>query len=185
MIKADKVKQSRLAHGDIIKDVEYIEYITEEKGNIEVSKIIFPLVIILTQDCDLAQDYTFRLPESKKKTQDKHLLSTLVAPIYNLEHVYLGQHLSELDLLMAEISRKGTSGERLLQNETARYHYLEFPKEIPIAPSVIDFKHYFSVNVLYLRKIKEENFICRVTELYREDIAQRFSSFLSRIALPD
>jgi len=51
--------------------------------------------------------------------------------------------------------------------------------------SVIDFKHYFSVNVCYLMGIKKEKFICKIYELYREDISHRFASFLSRIGLPE
>jgi hypothetical protein len=52
-------------------------------------------------------------------------------------------------------------------------------------PSVIDFKHYFSVPVEYLERIKPTNFVCAVCELYREDICQRFAAYLSRIGLPD
>ena len=66
-----------------------------------------------------------------------------------------------------------------------RYHYLEFPENIELVPSVIDFKHYFSIHVKYLQKLKRHNFVCTVSELFREDISIRFSSFLSRIGLPD
>ena len=57
-------------------------------------------------------------------------------------------------------------------------------KHINVVPSVIDFKHYFSVNVKYLQKVKRKQFVCMVGDLYREDISQRFASFLSRIGLP-
>lgn len=176
-------ERNRISQGDIYKNVEFIEYVAEKEGNIEVSKIIFPLVIVLSQDCDLVQDCKFRYGRPRKTTQDKYLLSVLVAPLYNLEHVYVGEHLSRLDLQMEPIKRKATPGEYLIKNERPRYHYLEFPQEIPITPSVIDFKHYFSVNVEYLRKIKS-NLICRVSPVYREDISQRFASFLSRIGIP-
>jgi hypothetical protein len=72
-----------------------------------------------------------------------------------------------------------------VQNDYPRYHYIEFPDDIQITPSIIDFKHYFSVNVPYLKKLKSENFVCKVSELYREQITLRFSNFLSRIGLPD
>jgi hypothetical protein len=85
---------------------------------------------------------------------------------------------------MQQINKKERPGKKLRQNQTPRYHYLEFPTDIPIIPSVIDFKHYFSVNVKYLKKIKKTNFICNVPPLYREDISHRFASFLSRIGLP-
>jgi len=186
MIKVELNSISRICQGDILKNVEMIEYAVEKEGNIEISKIIFPLVIVLTQDCDLNQDYKNRNVETPSN-HDKHLISVIVAPIYNVEHIYTGEHLSELGLQMQVISKKPdkTDNKFLKQNKNPRYHFLEFNKEIPIVESVIDFKHYFTVNVKYLDIHKKENFVCKVSELYREDISQRFSSFLSRIGLPD
>ncbi len=91
VVKVKIGKDSRLSQGDIIRDVEHIEYVSEKSGNIEVSKIVFPLVVILTQDCDLAQDYKFRWSKTETKNEDKWLLSVLVAPLYNLEHIYTGE----------------------------------------------------------------------------------------------
>lgn len=187
---------SRPSLGDIYRNVEYVENISEEtvtEGNeevriLEIKKIIFPYVVILTQDCDLAQDYKFRF--DRGKSGDKILLSVLVAPIYNAEDVFEGKHLSKIrDRLMQTIKvKKGkkltTVGKHLVHNETPRYHYLEFPKEVPIVPSIIDFKHYFSLDVEQLYEIREQNFVCKISELYREDISQRFASFISRIGLP-
>ena len=179
-------KRSRISQGDIYRNVEFIEYFAEKEGKIEVPIITFPLVIVLTQECDLFQDYKSRYGRPKKptQTQDKYLISVLVSPLYNLEHVLIGEHLSELNLKMQAINRMATEGKYLIQNKIPRYHYIEFPPRIPIPPSVIDFKHYFSVNVEYLKKIKKSDFVCRISPLYREDISQRFASFLSRIGIP-
>lgn len=185
MIRIRRQRVGRICQGDIFRDVAYIEYVLEKHGIIEVSKINFPLVIVLTQDCDLAQDFRVRSGRPKPSMQDKWLLSVLVAPLYNVEHVYAGQHLSELNLKMQKIDKKATAGNRLRQNDTPRYHFLQFPVDLPLVDSVIDFKHYFSVNVEQLRQIKRTHFVCRVSELYREDIAQRFAAYLSRIGLPE
>ena len=108
MIRIKKAKKkNRICQGDIYKNVEFIEYILETKGTVEISKILFPLVIVLTQDCDLAQDFKFRYGKPKQKNQDKYLLSVLVAPLYNIEHVYQGDHLSEINITMDKISKKG------------------------------------------------------------------------------
>ena len=184
MISVKTERSNRVSQGDIYRDVEWIEHTTENDGVLEVSKIKFPLVIVLTQDCDLAQDSKFRWEESNNN-HDKFILSVLVAPIYNAEHVFQGTHLSELDLTMSQINKNRTPGKYLITNQNPRYHYLEFPQNIPIVPGVIDFKHYFSVNVEYLRKLKEQNFVCAVSALFREDISQRFANFLSRIGLPE
>ncbi len=184
MVRVRRQRKARLVQGDVLRNVEFIEYAVEKSGNIEISKIVFPLVIVLTQDCDLQQDYSFRLPKAASRTQDKWLLSVLVAPLYNVEHVYSGEHLAELEMKMAPINRSKTPGKNLIRNETPRYHYLDFPETVPVPPCVIDFKHYFSVNVSHLKKMKTKNFVCQVSDLYREDISQRFASFLARVGLP-
>jgi hypothetical protein len=152
-------KESRLRQGDILRDVFWLERVSEISGVIEVSRIIFPLAIVLTQDCDLEQDHRFR--REAKATQDKWLMSVLMAPVYNVEHVYLGEHLSELDIKM------------------------EFADDVPAPPSVIDFKHYFSAAITYLTEHKPTAFVCSVAPLFREDIAQRFASYLARVGLPE
>ncbi len=184
MLKIKTKSKPRIAQGDVYKDIEYIEYISEKDGNLEISKIDFPLVIVLTQDCDLMQDYTYRWSRKPTQNNDKLLLSVLVAPLYNAEHLFLGEHLSELELTMEKINKNKSPGKYLISNDRPRYHYLEFPKEVGIVPSVIDFKHYFSVNLNYLKKIKKSNYVCSISELYREDVTTRFSNFLSRIGLP-
>jgi hypothetical protein len=185
MISVDNGDEKRISQGDIYKDIEHIEYAFIKDGYASISKIIFPLVIILTQDCDLAQDFKFRDVEGK--TKDKILISALVAPIYNADHVFAGTHLDDLyekEKSMAEINKKATPGKYLMQNERCRYHYLEFPEDVTIGPSIIDFKHYFSINIDQLILCRKEHFVCRVSQLYREDISLRFASFLSRIGLP-
>ena len=185
MTKVKIGKHPRVCQGDIFRDVEYVEYVAEKAGNVEISKILFPLVVVLTQDCDLEQDYRFRRSQTPPKSQDKWLISVLVAPLYNVEHVYLGEHLSDLKMAMEPINPKKSPGRFLLQNERPRYHYLEFPTSFPIVNSVVDFKHYFSVNVQYLRRIRPTNFVCQLAALYREDLSQRFAAYLARIGLPD
>jgi hypothetical protein len=161
-----------------------IEYVVEKSGTLAVSKIVFPLVVVITQDCDLQQDHLFHWSRTPKTTQDKWLLSALVAPLYNVEQVYQGVHLSDLGMKMEPINSKKSPGQYLRNNERPRFHFVSFPKFLPIANSVIDFKHYFSVNIKYLRKLRRTNFVCQLSPLYREDVLQRFSAYLSRIGLP-
>jgi len=175
----------RISQGDVFRDVECIEYVAEKRGVLEVSKLVFPLVVVLTQDCDLEQDARYRNPQPKPPSNhDKKLFSVLVAPLYNAEHVFQGQHLADLDLVMAPINKGRTEGKTLMQNERPRYHYLDFPADVPIVPSIADFKHYFSVSVAYLEKIRPKTFVCRLSALYREDLSQRFAAYLARIGLP-
>lgn len=108
-----------------------------------------------------------------------------MAPLYNIEHVYQGEHLSELGIRMESVPKGGNTGNFLRNNERPRYHYLEFDDDVPIVPSVIDFKHYFSATVNYLMGHKPIAYVCSVAPLFREDIAQRFATYLARVGLPD
>lgn len=180
-VQVNKRRKTRISQGDVFRDVECIEHVWEKNGIIEVSKIVFPLVLVLTQDCDLEQDSNNR----NRTTQNTKLLSVLVAPLYNAEHVYTGEHLSELGLTMEKINKNRTPGTTLIQNERPRYHYLDFPADIPLVPSIADFKHYFSVHVSYLESRRKQNFVCRLSDLFREDVSQRFASYLARIGLPN
>lgn len=183
-LKAERLELQCVCQGDIIRKVDCLEYATEKEGTIEVSRIQFPLVIVLTQDCDLEQDHKLQIsPDAEEK--DKLLISVLVAPLYNAEHVYEGSHLFELDIPMQIINKNRSPGKNLRINERPRYHFLDFPPVINLVPSVIDVKHYFSVNVNHLTRIKRESYVCTLSALYREDVSQRFSSYLSRIGLPD
>jgi len=185
MIQVTQVSDRRIRQGDVLRDIDFIEHVTEADGVLEVSKIIFPLVVVLTQDCDLEQDFKFRSSSEQKRTQDKWLLSVLVAPLYNAEHVYDGSHLMELDRRMEPLRAGSTRLQFLQNNQIPRYHFLRFPDEIPVVNSVVDFKQYFSVNVETLKALVPTRFVCSISPLYREDISHRFASFLSRIGLPD
>lgn len=183
-MKLRKQNLPRISQGDIYRDVDFTEYVTEKGGYITISQITFPLVVVLTQDCDLEQDFKFRHGRPRPNTQDKLLLSVLVAPLYNAEYVRLGEHLFELDIQMQIINWNRTQGEFIRNNQNPRYHYLKFPDDIHIVESIIDFKHYFSVNIEYLKREKKRDFICRLAPLYRADLSQRYASFLARIGLP-
>ena len=184
MIEVINEMDHRIRQGDIYKDIRYIKSVSIESGIVKIKQIVFPLVIVLTQDCDLEQDYLFRNADPPKNTQDKWLISVLVAPLYNAEHVYTGQHLSDLGITMELIPNR-TPRDYLLKNERPRYYYLEFDERTPIVPSIIDFKHYFSVDIEFLQKEKNAKFVCSVSDIYRVSISDRFAHYLARIGLPN
>ena len=81
MVKIDSAPVlNRVCQGDIISNVEYIEYAIEKEGQVEISKIVFPYIYVLTQDCDLEQEFNNR-NNINAPNQDKHLISVMVAPI--------------------------------------------------------------------------------------------------------
>jgi len=176
-------KALRVCQGDIFREIQYLESFEQLGNKIKTTWVEFPFIVVLTQDCDLHQDYTERFG-GNDGYQDKHLLSVLVAPLYNYDHVRAGNHLIGLDMTMEAINSK--KAPFVKHNEIARYHYLEFAQdEIAIPPSVIDFKHYFSLNVEYLKGLIDTHWVCKIAELYRESVSHRFASFLARIGLPE
>jgi len=172
----------RIQQGDVYRNIELIERYEEKFDSIFLDKVRFPFVIVLTQDCDLEEDNRIRCGGNQ---QDKLLLSVLVAPLYNEEHVFQGSHLSGIELSANAISKKDTEGRYLLQNQRLRYHYIGFPDTIDIPNSIIDFKHYFSVPInQLLHAIDSKGYVCTIDTLFREQISIRFANFLSRIGLP-
>lgn len=190
LAQKDAEPTERVCQGDLIRQVAHVESIEKAGDEVVVQQVVFPLVVVLTQDCDLQQDHDTRVPtEAQKKDDDKRLISVLVAPAYNLTHFIEGSHLSELGRQMWVIPKKkgglSTAGADITKNKNARYHCLRFDDDVEIVDSVVDFKHYFSVNVADLEQIKKANCAGNLAELYREDISQRFASFLGRIGLPN
>jgi hypothetical protein len=182
MIQTRRTRVARVSQGDVFRDIEFIEDVLIEKGELVVTKTTFPLVVVLTQDCDLASDYRIRWSRTETPSQDQQLISALVAPAYNAEQFFEGSHLSELNLCM---QRQNSDKKSLIKSsQNQRYHFLQFPANVPLPDSVIDFKHYFSIHVEKLKRLKKGKWVCKIAEMYREDISQRFANYLSRIGLP-
>lgn len=187
MIQAQILDAKQFHQGDILKNVDYIERADVIDGYVEISKIRYPYVIVLSQECDLTQDYAVRTKsEDKKGSQDKLLRSMIVAPMYNFDHFKMGQHYSNFGYQMAtDYSNPKTAQKTLTQNNNPRYHFLEFDESIPVVASVIDFKHFFTVDIATLYTKKQEHYVCSLDPLFRERVSQRFANYLARIGLPD
>lgn len=183
----NKAEYERVRQGDIFSDVPYYESYRELNGEFELSVYEFPYVLVLTQDCDLEQNKNNKVQGISSgnlglKNLDKHLISIIVVPLYNSEHLFAGLHLDQLKIS----AQKHSSDQKktIKQNQNQRYHYLEFGDDVVIPDSVIDFKHYFSVSLDWLES-SPSNRICGINPIYRELVSQRFSNYLSRIGLPE
>ncbi len=198
--KCNLERDEMIHQGDILSNVEYIEYADVIDGNIEISKIKFPKVIVLTQECDSIQDYNNRKDCYEKISNgieiktNQFLLSTIVAPLYSLDDIVSGHHLSNINIIKDGILTDSplkyeyinSDKKKLLkQNKDERYHYLKIEINGKYVEYVIDFKHYFTINTDRIIKHKQTNFFVSVQPIFRESINQRFSNFLSRIGLPE
>lgn len=192
IIEVEKIKISeRVEQGDIYSDVDYIEKVECKDGKVFIQKITFPYVVVLSQDCDLNQAAAYFNSDSNPSNQDKKLLSVIVAPLYNEDLFIQGEHLKDPSIQYAmRIFNKQSKGKltteykSLIDNCNPRYHYFSFKEDAELPPMVSDFKHFFCVDIDYLNSCRQNKFVCKIKELYRESVTQRFSHFLSRIGLP-
>lgn len=172
-------KGGRIYQGDVLRSVHYVEAVAENDGHVEVSIITFPYAIVVSQECDLEWD-------QQSRPQKFSLVSALLVPLYNYEHVIDGSYLKHLGTVMHTISsnRSKTDNKMLRQNDDPRYHYIEFPDDVELVSSVVDFKQYFTVSVESLFQLKEKNYVCTLETPFKESLVQRFANYLSRIGLP-
>lgn len=183
--RTNNTHSPRVRQGDIFPNVPYYESYVEDKGEFALTVYEFPYVLVLTQDCDLEQNKATRNKNQSKPgpvENDKHLISVIVAPLYNSEHLLSGEHLSDIGIT----SQKFNSGLRrpVISNQNSRYHYIEFDESAVLPNSIIDFKHYFTISLNWLeRNINDRT--CGLNPLYRELVSQRFSNYLARIGLPN
>jgi len=177
--KADIEK--RLCQGDILKDFSYDLNIPTATGE---RKIVmnFPYVIVLTQDCDLMRDFEYRNHTEKSKPVNS-LYSVLICPMFIAAKYREGTHLENLGITADR--KGGENWKNIENNQNPRIHYLMENAALSIPELVIDFKYFYTFPTETMYQIKDSSFKGRVVDLYRESISQRFSNYLSRIALPD
>lgn len=189
-----KENNKTINQGDIFEDIE-IPYLIGD--NLYFLK--FPYIIIVSQDCDLTQDFNkrnFRIENPKNLTSkdksafDKFLPSILVTPAFPADDLREGTHLSDIfeEIYSFEkfhVNRiNSKSFKKIKNNEIPRYHFLEDSENFHIPELCVDFKQLYSLPRDYLyENIKQ--YYCSLNVLFRENFSQRFYNFHSRIGLPD
>jgi hypothetical protein len=173
---------------EILSEVTEYRLITDspvtDEG--EFVPIIHKLAIIVSQDCDLEQDYHRRreLKESGQVTdaEDEKLLPSIL----------LCEVASESAITDALRVQGRTVRDRFRQNKEERYQFLKaveakFDAENSgIEAMGIDFKRYFSVPTeeLYVQLSGGCKRRCSLAPHYLEHFSRRFTNHLSRVALP-
>ena len=179
----EKHNYSRACQGDILRDLVYVEWAYQESGKITISDREIPYLVILTQDCDLEQDFTnHNSSPADGFNHDKFLQSILVCPAYLAEELRVGDQLSEIGMKMEPINSERWS--LVKKNQTPRYHFLKGQTEYQVPELVIDFKHYYTIPRPILYSKLKDNYLATLNSLFRESLSQRFAYYLSRIGLP-
>jgi len=176
--------ESPVHQGDILKNFTYDYYISDTSGKEVLRTMWFPLVVVISQDCDLTQDYDKR---KKLKFDDKGccqvnnlIFSSIVAPMYNFHQFLDGSHLSNFKWKMQSFSKnsKDKLTNLIKTNQIGRYYYLSFENSV-IVDSVIDFKHTLAIDPEILRETDRTD--VRIPQPYREEITRKYADYISRI----
>lgn len=169
-------RKTRYCQGDILRSISIFIGIQGSRSN----DIELPYSVVMNQDCDLSADHLLSVKSEKKGYQS--IPSILLCPAYQADQFFLGQHIEDWNI---EATGNRLSDKIKKNDEQKRFHYLQGDREKGIPELVIDFKHFYTVprDVLYdKRKVL---YVATISELYREELSQRFSNFLARIGLPD
>ncbi len=183
-IYVEKPIKTRVCQGDIYRDImfHYSEY-NSTKLQIEAKKRKIPYLVVLSQDCDLEEDYNCR-SEDKKTTQI--IESLLVCPAFQSEKFKEGTYLKNFDVNRGPIEEKDFDKKYKSNNHQYRFHYLEKGGgDFQIPSLVLDFKWFYTIprNFFYIVYL-DKHYLGTLDELFRESLSVRFANYLSRIGLP-
>ncbi|MBU1110145.1 hypothetical protein KKB83_00820 [Patescibacteria group bacterium] len=177
-----KRTEERVTQGDILAKLEY-RFPVFQAEKVEVAKITLSYAVVLTQDCDLEQDYKCRACSSQENSSnDKFLQSVLICPAYLAEQFKTGIHLEKLGLKMNTWSSE--QWKSITQNQNQRLHFLSEDPALEIEDLIIDFKHYYTIPRDEMYESHKKLYLASLEILFREDLSHRFTHYLSRIGLP-
>jgi hypothetical protein len=170
-----------LRQGEILSNLIRIRLDLQTLGTNSpgIISVTHPYAVVVSQDCDLEQDFKARQGINK---EDKLIADILFCQVATAEQL------------------RGTTGitsemwKRISQNKDERYHFLQ--KVEPACDALreglpelgIDFKRYFTISTdeVYRRiEIGEAKRRCVLVSPYLEHLSSRFAHFLSRVALPE
>lgn len=166
-----------LCQGEILASLVQAKLLIDTVGT-ERPRVIYethPFAIILSQGCDLSQDYI----KAESETVQRQLPSILFAQMV------------EAPALKGDI-KKTEHWQRVVKNKDERYHFLAAvpPEKDALAEGIpelgIDFKRYFTVptDEVYKRLAQSTRRRCRLRSPYLEHLNTRFYYYQFRVALP-
>jgi hypothetical protein len=175
----------RICQGDILRDVDFC--ITKHDGN--TIQVRLPYIIVVSQDCDLAQGSVPIIPAQKtdssgEATNNQYVPNILFLPAFVADSLRDGDHLKGLygikqGRLVSEQWRPIT------KNNNDRYHYLKGVREMQVPNLIVDFKIYYTLPQDYFLSFYSRAYLATLNELFREQLSQRFAFYLNRIGVPD
>ena len=180
-----------LRQGEVLANVLELQPRLESMSGLEAdttyeaNPIEHPYAIIVSQDCDLEQDFSFRY---RKKGNQRHELPSVI--LCQAEDI---DEFISSDLYRSLFSSSTFEG-NFKKNNEFRYHFLqEVPSELSATnarvPELgIDFKRYFGMptaEIYHRIRFGQTQRSTILESPYRDHFSQRFYNFNNRIALPE
>lgn len=176
-----------LVQGELLANVwEHWVPVTTELADDETPRVRsrgHPLVIVLTNTCDLQQDFTCRSQASDPRVIDEDRRSITCVQLCDL-----------YDLSAARVLVPGSDiFKRVRSNQDERYHRLVSDPDAPGTPAelsdlTMDFRKMFTVPTGALYQGLASGNVRRlgvVPPIYVHDLIHRFFGYLGRVSLPD
>ena len=162
------------------------------KGSVpEVESEVHPLVIVMTAECDLYQDFAARLPQQQAQEAHRPDMEDR-SRTYLIPHVLLCDMYEE-GRIKVQVPAGSQIWKRIIQNQDERYHHLQAapvgdPSCTELPALFLDFKKTFSLPTQSLCDGVSDVAVERlavVPPVYIHDLMHRFYGFLSRVGLPE
>jgi len=177
-----------IRQGDIFKNIVY------KNGYDNGGEVTFDFCVVLTQDCDLeqAKDAIQAMEDSQSPdfvqqqgkeppNNDKYLNTIILCPAFISQKLQDGTHLSNIGWSMQKQHKD--LWKPIPSNNHQRYHYIKEDADFKLPALVVDFKHVLALPYDYINSSLALR-VCRLDDLFAHALSQRYSSFLSRVALP-
>lgn len=176
--------KTRFNQGDILKDVEIVLSVdiivkNENEQEYKISTLNLQYGIVINQECDLDLDYKGQI--SDISNQDKLLPSIIILPAYLSESFKSGIHRDGMTC------QKWNSDQWKIikQNNNSRFHFVDESTNYQIPELVVDFKHIYTINRNIIYKKINHLYCASLSELFRENLSNRYCQYLGRIGLPE
>ena len=180
-----------IRQAELLKSVSEFQVVANPDGDpaeVFTRRIEHPLVIVLSQDCDLEQDFDFRFPAA----EDPPSHSDIEVHPRTLSHIILCDVFEEGELKQRVPESFGSRDyKRIDQNQNERYHRFDGAGVAgtaeEIEPLFLDFKRHFSIPCSSAYEQLDSGPMGRTARLpayYLHDLNHRFYSYLARVAIP-
>lgn len=175
-----------IRQGEIITNLVQVKIDLDSIGNEDYvgTDVVHPIAIVVTQDCDLEQDYKARYKDGNPR---RLLPNILFCEVETAKEMIYGERNSN-------VMKSNTIRDNFTRNDDFRFHFLQAAQvEEDILgeglPEMgIEFKRYFTIpsdEVYYRIRIGEAKRRCKLNSPYLEHFSTRFHYYHYRVALPD